>query len=52
MTKSFVQAVNYDLSLTYLVVQMMISVLTCSAGTSIICAINRMNAYVLLAIMM
>jgi hypothetical protein len=52
MMKSFVEAVNYELPLTYLVVQMMISVLTCSAGTSTICAINRMNDYVLLAIMM
>ncbi len=44
---------NYDyLPLTYLVVQIMIFVLTCSAGTSTICSMNRMNDYVLLAIMM
>jgi hypothetical protein len=35
-----------------LVVQMMIFVLTCSAGTSTVCSMNRMNDYVLLAIMM
>ncbi len=50
--KLFVQAVNYDLLLTYLMVQMMTSVLTCSAGTSTICSMNRTNDYVLLAIMM